>query len=121
MIPNFPPPHYIFFEPLNDIKMEQIWNTYKETNNNSAEFFELDAIEQDTFISLFENIITKKSLKKLKILLIWHTEFLTFATQQIIRRMLETRSFTCRIWFHTENYMVIQSAIQSRCITKLII
>jgi DNA polymerase III delta prime subunit len=49
-----------------------------------------------------------------------HSEFLSFACQQIIRRSLENKSFRNRVWFHVEDPTVIQPAIISRCIVKRI-
>ena len=116
----FPPPHYVLFEPYNDVKMQKLWKEYKE-KHSQAEYDEIDAAyvsSSEVFLPQFENIITKRGSKPTRIILIWHSEFLTFATQQMIRRLLETRSFKCRVWFHTENFSTLQSAIQSRCIIK---
>jgi DNA polymerase III delta prime subunit len=52
--------------------------------------------------------------------MIWHSEFLTYSCQQMLRRSLENRSFKCRVWFHVEDPTLIQPAIHSRCITKRI-
>jgi len=61
-----------------------------------------------------------KQTTRIRVLLIWHSEFLTFACQQMLRRKLEQKSFKNRVWFHVENPTTIQSAIISRCITKRI-
>jgi len=48
----FPPPHFLLFEPLNDIETEKMWKKYQEENNHRAEFTEIDAAEinsVDTF------------------------------------------------------------------------
>jgi DNA polymerase III delta prime subunit len=59
-----------------------------------------------------------KNHARLRILIIWHSEFLTFACQQMLRRQLEQRSFKNRVWFHIEDPTSLQQAILSRCITK---
>jgi DNA polymerase III delta prime subunit len=122
----YPPPHYILFEPLNDIETQKIWKEYKEIHDIECEFAEIDAAEintVETFSPWFYNWISQvaeKQEKRIRILLVWHSEFLTFSCQQMIRRSLEERSFKCRVWFHVEDPTTIQPAIQSRCIVKRI-
>lgn len=122
----FPPPHFLLFEPLNDIETSKIWKKYKEENDHRAEFTEIDAAEinsVDTFSPWFDTWISQTPYKKssyIKILLIYHADFLTFSCQQMLRRSLEQRSFKCRVWFHVEDPTVIQGAIQSRTIVKRI-
>jgi len=122
----FPPPHYLFFEPLNDIETQKIWVDYKTKHESTCEFYEIDATEMnsvDTFASWFDNWISqipKRQSTRFRILLILHSEFLTYACQQMIRRSLEQKSFRSRVWFHVEDPTVIQPAIQSRCIIKRI-
>jgi DNA polymerase III delta prime subunit len=122
----FPPPHYLFFEPLNDIETQKLWVDYKIKHDSTCEYYEIDATEMnsvDTFSSWFDNWINqipKRRSTRFRILLIWHSEFLTYACQQMIRRSLEQKSFRSRVWFHVEDPTVIQPAIQSRCITKRI-
>ena len=122
----FPPPHYLFFEPLNDIETQKVWSGYKTKHESTCEFYEIDATEMnsvDTFSSWFDNWISqipKRQSTRFRILLIWHSEFLTYACQQMIRRSLEQKSFRSRVWFHVEDPTVIQPAIQSRCIIKRI-
>lgn len=121
----YPPPHYTLFEPLNDIETIKMWHDYKEAHPD-CEFEEIDAAELnsvDTFFPWFENWITRtsKSQKtRFRILLILHSEFLTYSCQQMLRRSLEQRSFKCRVWFHIEDPSPIQPAIFSRCILKRI-
>lgn len=123
----FPPPHYLFFEPLNDVETLKLYNTYKVTNEKTCEFHEIDATEMnsvDTFAPWFDNWISqipKRQSTRFRILLILHSEFLTYACQQMIRRSLEQRSFRSRVWFHVEDPTVIQPAIQSRCVVKRIL
>lgn len=120
----YPPPHYILFEPLNDVETEKAWKEYKLLHEKECEFAEIDAAEINTvesFSPWFYNWISQvaeRQEKRIRILLVWHAEFLTFSCQQMIRRSLEERSFKCRVWFHVEDPSTIQPAIQSRCIVK---
>jgi DNA polymerase III delta prime subunit len=120
----FPPPHTIFLEPLNDIAMLDVWETYK-TAHPECEYELLDATTNhsvDTFASWIENWIFRVPTKRtrFRVLLILHAEFLTFSCQQVLRRLLEKRSFQCRVWFHIENPTGLQPAIISRCVVKRI-
>jgi DNA polymerase III delta prime subunit len=120
----YPPPHYLLFEPLNDIETLKAQKEYKSNNEANCEFTEVDAAEinsVDTFAPWIDNWISqvpKRKTTRYRILLILHSEFLTFSCQQRLRRSLENRSFKCRVWFHVEDPTTIQSAIQSRCIIK---
>jgi DNA polymerase III delta prime subunit len=120
----YPPPHYILFEPLNDVETQNVWKDYKILHEDTCEFSEIDAAEinsVDTFAPWFYNWISQVAVKqsnRVRILLVYHAEFLTFSCQQMIRRSLEERSFKCRVWFHIEDPSTIQPAIQSRCIVK---
>jgi DNA polymerase III delta prime subunit len=120
----FPPPHYLLFEPLNDVETLKAWESYKEKHGKTCEFSVVDATEinsVDSFAPWFDNWISQVPEKrgtKYRILLVLHSEFLTFSCQQMLRRYLEQRSFKCRVWFHVEDPTVIQSAIISRCIVK---
>lgn len=119
----FPPPHYLLFEPLNDKETIQIWNSYKLQYRNSCEFEEIDAAQInsiETFTPWFENWMTRKSSVRVRVLLVLHSEFLTFSCQQVLRRSLEQRSFKCRVWFHIEDPTQLQPAIISRCVLKRI-
>lgn len=121
----YPPPHYALFEPLNDVETLRLWNEYKQAHSD-CEFEEIDAAELnsvDTFFPWFENWITRTSKSqrtRFRVLLILHSEFLTYSCQQMLRRSLEQRSFKCRVWFHIEDPSPIQPAIFSRCILKKI-
>jgi len=121
----FPPPHYILFEPLNDKETLRQWKEYKDLHTD-LEYEEVDAsilYSVETFAPWFDMWISRapqKQSTKLRILMIWHSEFLTFACQQMLRRQLEQRSFKNRVWFHIEEPTSLQSAIISRCITKRI-
>lgn len=121
----YPPPHYLFFEPLNDIETINMWKSYKEAHAD-CEFDQIDAAEVnsvDTFSPWFENWVNRvpnSQMTRFRILLILHSEFLTYSCQQMLRRSLEQRSFKCRVWFHIEDPSTIQPAIQSRCIIKRI-
>ena len=118
-----PPPHYILFEPLNDVETQRVWSQYKSVHPD-CEFTEVDAAQinsVETFAPWFYNWISQvpsKQSTRFRILLIWHAEFLTFSCQQMLRRSLEERSFKCRVWFHIEDPTQLQPAIQSRCIVK---
>jgi len=118
----FPPPHYVLFEPLNDRETIRLWQEYKESHPN-CEYEEVDAsvlFSVETFAPWFDMWIARipKNHARLRILMIWHSEFLTFACQQMLRRQLEQRSFKNRVWFHIEDPTSLQQAILSRCITK---
>jgi DNA polymerase III delta prime subunit len=120
----YPPPHYVLFEPLNDQETFKQWSEYKERHPD-LEYEEVDAsilFSVETFAPWFDMWISRipKNHAKLRILLIWHAEFLTFACQQMLRRQLEQRSFKNRVWFHIEDPTSLQQAIISRCITKRI-
>ena len=122
----YPPPHYVLFEPLNDRETMIQWNNYKLQHSNTCEFDEVDAsrvFSAELFAPWFDMWITRvphKQSTRIRVLLIWHAEFLTFACQQMLRRQLEQRSFKNRVWFHVEDPTTLQSAILSRCITKRI-
>jgi hypothetical protein len=120
----YPPPHYVLFEPLNDQETFKKWLEYKEQHPD-LEYEEIDAsilFSVETFAPWFDMWISRipKNHARLRILLIWHAEFLTFACQQMLRRQLEQRSFKNRVWFHIEDPTSLQQAIISRCITKRI-
>ncbi len=119
----YPPPHYLFFEALNDTETLKMWESYK-TLHPDCEFDYIDAAETnsvDNFSPWFENWITRvpsSQTTRFRVLLILHSEFLTYSCQQMLRRSLEQRSFKCRVWFHIEDPSTIQPAIVSRCIVK---
>jgi DNA polymerase III delta prime subunit len=120
----YPPPHYILFEPLNDKETQIAWKQYSQQHSNTCEFTEVDAAKinsVETFDPWFYTWITQVSARqstRFRVLIIWHSEFLTFSCQQMLRRSLEERSFKCRVWFHVEDPTQLQLAIQSRCIIK---
>lgn len=120
----YPPPHYVLFEPLNDKETIQAWEQYKQQHSDTCEFHEVNAASMysvETFAPWFDmwiSSVAKKQSTRLRILIIWHSEFLTFACQQMLRRQLEQRSFKNRVWFHVEDPTSLQSAIISRCIVK---
>jgi hypothetical protein len=125
-IMEYPPPHYILFEPLNDKETLNLWNKYKIDHSETCEFDEIDASQifsVESFGAWFDNWITgttRKQSSRLRILIVWHSEFLTIACQQMLRRQLEQRSFKNRVWFHIEDPTGLQNAIISRCVTKRI-
>lgn len=119
----FPPPHYILFEPLNDSNTLKVWSEYKQTYP-ACEYEVVDAAKInsiDVFTPWFDTWVTRKSSARVRVLLILHAEFLTFACQQVLRRSLEQRAFKCRVWFHVEDPTALQPAIHSRCILKRIV
>jgi DNA polymerase III delta prime subunit len=117
----FPPPHMLFHEPLEDREMTNVWNTYTSNYSEHMDVCEIDAADVcsvDEFGRLFENWVTAKSSKRIKLLMVWHAHFLSLACQQSLRRWMETKSYRARVWFHAEYVNNIQMAIQSRCILK---
>ena len=117
----FPPPHMLFHEPLDDREMIRVWNEYKTTHAAELETMEIDAAtvcSVDEFGKLFEIWVTSKSSKRIKLLMVWHSHFLSLACQQSLRRWLETKSYRSRVWFHVEYMNNVQTAIQSRCISR---
>jgi DNA polymerase III delta prime subunit len=122
----YPPPHYLLFEPLNDTNTIAMCEKYKTKYLENIEFHGIDAAiynSVETFIPIFSNWISSVASRKqykFRVLIVMHSEFLSFACQQIIRRSLENKSFRNRVWFHVEDPTVIQPAIISRCIVKRI-
>lgn len=101
--------------------MIRVWSEYQKTYADQMDSFEIDAAEVcsvEEFGALFENWVTAKSAKRIKLLMVWHAHFLSLACQQSLRRWMETKSYRARVWFHVEYVNNIQSAIQSRCIVK---
>lgn len=118
-VPN-PPPHMVFFEPLDDRAVNELWIEYK-VKNPDIDYREIDAavyFSIEDFARTFELWINSKSSKRIKLLMIWHAHFLSLASQQSIRRLLETKSFKARVWFHLEYINNFQPAILSRCILR---
>jgi len=117
----FPPPHMLFHEVMDDREMIRIWKEYTARHAADLDVCEVDAAEVcsvDEFGRLFEIWVTSKSSKRVKLLMVWHAHFLSLACQQALRRWLETKSYRARVWFHAEYVNNIQPAIQSRCILK---
>jgi len=119
----FPPPHMLFHEPMDDREMIRVWKEYTEKHASELDIHEIDAASVcsvDEFGKIFEIWVTSKSAKRVKLLMVWHAHFLSLACQQSLRRWLETKSYRSRVWFHVEYMNNVQTAIQSRCITKQI-
>jgi hypothetical protein len=118
---DFPPPHRILFESLNDRETRALWTTYKAAHSHEADFEEVDAAvtnSMDDFAKWFGQWMTFAPSRqgiRIRILIVWHAHFLSLACQQMLRRSLEQRSFRCRVWFHIEE-PTLQPAIVSRCI-----
>ena len=120
---SFPPPHLLFHEPLDDRERIRVWKEYTEKYQDMLDIHEIDAASVcsvDEFGKLFEIWVTSKSAKRVKLLMVWHAHFLSLACQQSLRRWLETKSYRSRVWFHVEYMNNIQSAIQSRCISRVL-
>lgn len=117
---DFPPPHMVWYEPLNDSQMRNVWNASKQAHPE-AEWSEVDAAILNSiegFSEWFEGWTTKASQARVRILLVWHAHCLSSSCQQMLRRSMEKRSFKCRVWFHIEEPGTLQPAILSRCIVK---
>jgi DNA polymerase III delta prime subunit len=113
----------LFHEPLDDREMIRVWKEYVDKYRDMLDPHEIDAASVcsvDEFGKLFEIWVTSKSTKRVKLLMVWHAHFLSLACQQSLRRWLETKSYRSRVWFHVEYMNNIQSAIQSRCISRVI-
>ena len=117
----FPPPHMLFHEPMEDREMIREWKEYTAKYAADLDTCEIDAADVcsvEEFGRIFEIWVTSKSSKRIKLLMVWHAHFLSLACQQALRRWLETKSYRARVWFHAEYVNNIQSAIQSRCILR---
>jgi hypothetical protein len=120
---DFPPPHRVLYEPLNDRVTADLWTAYKSAHTHEADFEEVDAAHMNSmedFAKWFNQWITfapSRSSVRVRILMVWHAHFLSLACQQMLRRSLEQRSFRCRVWFHIEE-PTLQAAILSRCLVK---
>jgi DNA polymerase III delta prime subunit len=120
----FPPPHMLFHEPMEDREMIRTWKAYTAKYSAELDTCEIDAADVcsvEEFGRIFEIWVTSKSSKRIKLLMVWHAHFLSLACQQALRRWLETKSYRARVWFHAEYVNNIQSAIQSRCILKRLV
>jgi len=122
---DFPPPHRILYECLNDRETKTLWDAYKTKYADQCEFEEVDAAvsnSMDDFAKWFAQWIAfapSRRSTRMRVLLIWHAHFLSLACQQMLRRSLEQRSFRCRVWFHAEEPL-LQAAIVSRCIVTIV-
>lgn len=117
---DFPPPHMVWYEPLNDRQMANVWTASKQAHPE-AEWSEIDASILNSiegFSEWFEGWTTRSSQSRVRVLLVWHAHCLSSSCQQMLRRSMEKRSFKCRVWFHIEEPGTLQPAILSRCIAK---
>lgn len=120
---NFPPPHMVLYECLNDRETQTLWDAYKVAHEHEGDFEEVDAAitnSMEDFAKWFGQWMTfvpSRPSVRCRVLMIWHAHFLSLACQQTLRRSLEQRSFRCRVLFHIEE-PTLQSAILSRCIVK---
>jgi len=120
----FPPPHMLFHEPMEDREMIRTWKEYSAKHAADLDTCEIDAADVcsvEEFGRIFEIWVTSKSSKRIKLLMVWHAHFLSLACQQALRRWLETKSYRARVWFHAEYVNNIQPAIQSRCILRRLV
>jgi len=121
---NFPPPHRVLYERLNDRETEHYWTSYKAAHSHEADFDEVDAAVMngmDDFAKWFTQWMSfapSRPSVRIRVLMVWHAHFLSLACQQMLRRSLEQRSFRCRVWFHIEEPN-LQPAIISRCIVSV--
>lgn len=119
---DFPPPHMVWYEALNDKSMEAIWMETKRLHPE-AEYTEISAAQTnsiDEFADWFDQWTTRLSAARVRILLVWHAHCLSASCQQMLRRSMEKRSFKCRVWFHIEEPASLQPAILSRCIVRVL-
>jgi hypothetical protein len=120
---DFPPPHTVLYECLNDRETRSLWNAYKVAHEHECDFEEVDAAvtnSMEDFAKWFGQWMTfvpSRTGVRVRLLMVWHAHFLSLACQQMLRRSLEQRSFRCRVWFHIEE-PTLQSAILSRCVVK---
>lgn len=117
---DFPPPHMVWVEQLNDRQMTDLWNASKRAHPE-AEWSEVDAAilnSIEEFSAWFEGWTSKSSRAQVRVLLVWHAHCLSSSCQQMLRRSMEKRSFKCRVWFHIEEPGTLQPAILSRCLVK---
>ncbi len=121
---DFPPPHRVLYETLNDKETQSYWQAYKNKYADQCDFEEVDAAEMngmEDFAKWFAQWVTFTPTRagiRIRVLIIWHAHFLSLAVQQMLRRSLEQRSFRCRVWFHIEE-PTMQPAILSRCLVKV--
>ena len=119
----FPPPHRILYECLNDRETQSYWLAYKQQYAQQCDFEEIDAAVMNSmedfakWITQWMSFAPSQGHIRFRVLMVWHAHFLSLACQQMLRRSLEQRSFRCRVWFHIEEPF-LQSAIISRCIVK---
>lgn len=120
---DFPPPHKVLYECLNDRETRSLWNAYKVAHEHECDFEEVDAAvtnSMEDFAKWFGQWMTFVPSRvgvRVRLLMVWHAHFLSLACQQMLRRSLEQRSFRCRVWFHIEE-PTLQSAILSRCVVN---
>ncbi len=120
----FPPPHRVLYERLNDRETQSYWTAYKQKYADQCDFEEVDAAVMNSMDDFAKWVVQWMSFApsragiRYRILIVWHAHFLSLACQQMLRRSLEQRSFRCRVWFHIEEPL-LQPAILSRCIVKV--
>lgn len=119
----FPPPHRVLYEALNDRTTREFFTSYKAAHMHDADFEEVDAAQMNSmddfakWVAQWMSFVPTRPGVRCRILMVWHSHFLSLACQQMLRRSLEQRSFRCRVWFHIEE-PTLQAAIVSRCIVR---
>lgn len=119
----FPPPHRVLYERLNDRETQSYWIAYKQKYADQCDFDEVDAAVMNSMDDFAKWVVQWMSFAptrpgiRYRVLIVWHAHFLSLACQQMLRRSLEQRSFRCRVWFHIEEPL-LQAAILSRCIVQ---
>jgi hypothetical protein len=84
---------------MNDRLTAQHWAEYKQPDSNEAEFEDVDAAVMNSiddfapWLSQWMSFVPSKPSIRIRILLVWHSHFLSAACQQTLRRSLEHRSF----------------------------
>lgn len=121
----FPPPHRVLYEPLNDRATQALVLSYKAAHNHEADFEDVDAAQMNSmddfakWVTQWMSFAPSRPGIRCRILVVWHAQLLSLACQQMLRRSLEQRSFRCRVWFHIEE-PTLQAAIVSRCIVTTV-
>lgn len=119
----FPPPHRVLYETLNDRATQAFVSSYKAAHSHDADFEDVDAAQMNSmddfakWVAQWMSFTPSRPDVRCRILIVWHAHFLSLACQQMLRRLLEQKSFRCRVWFHIEE-PTLQAAILSRCIVS---
>jgi hypothetical protein len=80
---DFPPPHRVVYEPLNDRETLTLWKSYIAAHQHEADFEEVDAAHMNSmedFAKWFNQWITFVPSRvgvRVRILMVWHAHFLS--------------------------------------------